>query len=189
MQTNIFLRMAQGTVKPVENGHYQKDQKLVFKTNYSLMQVKSIAEYFRPSLSYHVSLRSLFCLFLSGCFTQVLLHVIFNHIVGLFVFNIRSAVKLIWSRGHSLVSSNRLEKPGIEPAIPGLQGMMFIHTTLALSNHNEIISRRSFMLSYSFKANIEITSFMYNRYFIQHKRVKWPKIANLSSTAYCIGIC
>ena len=57
-------------------GHSQKDQKLVFKTNYCLMQVKSIAEcskgsilqYFRPSLSYHLSLRSLFCLFLSGHF-------------------------------------------------------------------------------------------------------------------------
>ena len=48
------------------------------------MQVKSIAEcskgsilqYFRPSLLYHLSLRSLFCLFLSGCFTQVLLYFI-----------------------------------------------------------------------------------------------------------------
>ena len=59
----------------------KKDHKLVFKTNYCLMQVKSIAEcskgsilqYFRPSLNYHLSLRSLFCLFLSGRFTQVLL--------------------------------------------------------------------------------------------------------------------
>ena len=49
----------------------QKDRKLVFKTNYCLMQVESIAEcskrgilqYFRPSLSYRLSLRSLFCLF------------------------------------------------------------------------------------------------------------------------------
>ena len=57
-----------------------------FKTNYRLMQVKSIAEcskgsilqYFRPSLSYHLSLRSLFCLFLSGCFTQVLLYIIYT---------------------------------------------------------------------------------------------------------------
>ena len=47
------------------------------------MQVKSIAEcskesilqYFRPSLSYHLSLRSLFCLFLSGRLRQVLLYV------------------------------------------------------------------------------------------------------------------
>ena len=46
----------------------------VFKINYRLMQVESFAEcskrsilqYFRPSLSYHLSLRSLFCLFLSG---------------------------------------------------------------------------------------------------------------------------
>ena len=61
---------------------FQKDQKMVFKTNYRLMQVKSIAEcslwsilqYFRPSLSYHLSLRPLFCLFLSGHFIQVLLY-------------------------------------------------------------------------------------------------------------------
>ena len=46
------------------------------------MQVKNIAEcskgsilqYFRPSLSYHLSLRSLFCLFLSCRFIQVLLY-------------------------------------------------------------------------------------------------------------------
>ena len=44
------------------------------------MQVKSIAEsskgsivqYFRPSLSYHLLLRPLFCLFLSGPLRQVL---------------------------------------------------------------------------------------------------------------------
>ena len=34
----------------------------------------SILQYFRPSISYHLSLRSLFCLFLSGRFTHVLLH-------------------------------------------------------------------------------------------------------------------
>ena len=46
------------------------------------MQVKSIAECFKggilqylwPSLSYHLSLGSLYCLFLSGHFTQVLLY-------------------------------------------------------------------------------------------------------------------
>ena len=46
---------------------------MVFKTNYRLMQIKSIAEcskggilqYFRPALSYHLSLRSLFYRFLS----------------------------------------------------------------------------------------------------------------------------
>ena len=34
----------------------------------------SIWQYFRPSLSYHLSLRLLLCIFLSGCFTQVLLY-------------------------------------------------------------------------------------------------------------------
>ena len=32
----------------------------------------SILQYFQPSLSYHLSIRSMFCLILSGCFTQVL---------------------------------------------------------------------------------------------------------------------
>ena len=65
------------TVKPVLNSHSQKDRKFVFKTNYRLVQVRSIAEcskgsilqYFRPSLSYHLSLRSLFSLFWSDPFT------------------------------------------------------------------------------------------------------------------------
>ena len=73
------------TVKPVYSDHCQKDKKLVFNTNYRLMQIKSIAEcskgsilqYFWSALSYHLSLRSLFCLFLSGRFTQVLLHNVF----------------------------------------------------------------------------------------------------------------
>ena len=55
------------------------------------MQVKSIAEcykrsilqYFRPSLSYNLSLRSLFCLFLSGRFTQVLLYALFFDCKGI----------------------------------------------------------------------------------------------------------
>ena len=45
------------------------------------MQVKSIAEesilqYFRPSLRYQLSIRSLFCLFLSGRLREVLLYTI-----------------------------------------------------------------------------------------------------------------
>ena len=59
-----------------------KRPKLVFKTNYHLMQVKSIAEcskgsilqYFRPSLSYHLSLRYLYGLFLSGRLRPVLMY-------------------------------------------------------------------------------------------------------------------
>ena len=60
-----------------------EDRKLIFKTNYRLMQVKSIAKcskslehlrYFRPSFSYHLSFRRLFCLFLSGHLRQDLLY-------------------------------------------------------------------------------------------------------------------
>ena len=44
------------------------------------MQVKNYAEcflqYIRPSLSYQLLLRSLFCLFLSSRFTQILLYII-----------------------------------------------------------------------------------------------------------------
>ena len=60
---------------------YSKIPKMVFKADYRLIQVKSIAEcskgstlqYFRPSISYQLSLRSLFCLSLSGRLTQVVL--------------------------------------------------------------------------------------------------------------------
>ena len=69
--TCIGLLFSVYTVKPVLSGHTKRRPKLVFKTDYRLMQVKSIAEcskgsilqYFRHSLSYHLSLRSLFCLF------------------------------------------------------------------------------------------------------------------------------
>ena len=75
-----------GTVKPVLSGHPKRKQKLVFKIDYRLMQVKFIAEcsngsilqYFRPSLSYHLSSGSfLLCLFLIGRLRQFLLHLLF----------------------------------------------------------------------------------------------------------------
>ena len=70
------------TVKPVLSGHSKRTQKMFFKTDYRLMQVKSIAEcskgsilqYFRPSLSYHFPLRPLLCIFLSDRLRQVLLY-------------------------------------------------------------------------------------------------------------------
>ena len=60
----------------------KKKTKIGFNTEYRLMQVKSNAEcskrsilqYFRPSLSYHLSLAPLFCLFSSGGLRQVLLY-------------------------------------------------------------------------------------------------------------------
>ena len=74
--------------RSVLSGHSKKNNpKLVFKTDYRLMQFKSIAEcskgsilqYFQPSLRYHLSLTSLFCLFLSGRLRQVLLYQNFVH--------------------------------------------------------------------------------------------------------------
>ena len=51
----------------------------------------------------------------------------FIHIVVVVVFKVPPTAKVIWRRGHSLVSSDRLVKPGIEPVTPGLQGKRFIH--------------------------------------------------------------
>ena len=77
---------------------FKKKTKIGFKTNYCLMQVKSIAEcpkgsilqYFRPSLSYHLSLRYLFCLFLSGRLRQGLLYIdsLFYQQVQQLIYNI-----------------------------------------------------------------------------------------------------
>ena len=77
------------TVKLVLSGHYKRRPKIVFQD--SLMQVKSIVEcskgsilqYFRPSLSYHLSLRSLFFLFLSGRISHIPPFV--NHIFNVFI--------------------------------------------------------------------------------------------------------
>ena len=58
-------------VKPVFNRHSKRRPKLVFKTDYRLMQVKSIAEcskgsilqYFQTSLSYHLPLSPFLSIF------------------------------------------------------------------------------------------------------------------------------
>ena len=63
-------------VKPVLSGHSKRRPKIVSKTDYRLMQVNSIGsilQYFQTSLSYHLSLRSLFCLLISDSLRQVLL--------------------------------------------------------------------------------------------------------------------
>ena len=60
-----------GYRKPVLTGHTERRQKLVFKTNYRIMQVKRIAEcskgsilqYFRPSLGYQLSFRPFLSIF------------------------------------------------------------------------------------------------------------------------------
>ena len=67
------------TVTPVLSGHSKRRPKLVFKTVYRSRQVtntycrilqENIMHYIRHSLSFHLSSRSLFCLFLSGRLKQ-----------------------------------------------------------------------------------------------------------------------
>ena len=106
------INLIKRTVKPVLSGH-SKNIKLVFKTDYRVMQVKIIAEcskgilqYFRPSLCYHLSLRSLFCLFLSGrlyftLFKHFLIRLSAN--IGSFYWVKRSLTN-IWSlQNHSVL--------------------------------------------------------------------------------------
>ena len=88
-----------GTAKPVLSGHSKRRPKIGFQVRLSLnagqkycrMPQESILQYFPPSLSYHLSLRSLFCLFLSGHFTQVLLYII-RYMVGNNILQLRSHV-------------------------------------------------------------------------------------------------
>ena len=70
MAVGNWILWNSSTVKPVQNGHSQKRPKWFSRTNYRLMQVKSIAE-----CSKYLLVRSLFCLFFRGRFTQVLQYV------------------------------------------------------------------------------------------------------------------
>ena len=80
------------TVKPVLSRHTNRRRKISFQDRLSLnagqkycrMLQESILQYFQPSLSYHLSLRPLFCLFLSGGLRQVLLYM--DHTVRKLVF-------------------------------------------------------------------------------------------------------
>ena len=76
-----MARQWPNTVKPVLSGHSQRKPKIVFQDwlslnagqKYCRMHQKSILQHAPPSLSHHLSLRPLFCLFLSGRLKQVLL--------------------------------------------------------------------------------------------------------------------
>ena len=85
------LTVQGNTGKPIVSSQSKRRPKFVFKKKtkicfqdrlllnagqkYCRMLQESILQYFRPSLSYHLSLRSLICLFLSGCLRQVLLYI------------------------------------------------------------------------------------------------------------------
>ena len=73
----FFLYSKTGLKRPLK-----KKTKIGFQDRLSLnagqkycrMLQESILQYFQPSLSYHLSLRPLFCLFLSGRLRQILLY-------------------------------------------------------------------------------------------------------------------
>ena len=70
------------TVKPVLSGHSKRRPNIVYSDQFLLnagqkycrMLQESILQYFQPSLSYHLSFRTLLCLFLSGRLRHVLLY-------------------------------------------------------------------------------------------------------------------
>ena len=71
----------QYTVKPVLSSHSKEDLKICFHDRKSHNAGKkycrmlwSILQYFPPALRYHLSLRPLFCIYLSGHFRQVSLY-------------------------------------------------------------------------------------------------------------------
>ena len=71
-------------------------------------------------------------------------------IVVVFVLNVLPTAKVIWRWGPWLLS-DRLVKPGIEPATPGLQGKRFIHYTTAAPKKG--IDKCTFTLSQAMHFN------------------------------------
>ena len=63
---------------------------------YCKMLQESILQYFRPPLSYHLSLRPLFCLLLSGCLRQVSLYLYLKRLVWISLC--RKLLRQVFSR-------------------------------------------------------------------------------------------
>ena len=81
-------------------------------------RIRSILQYFRPSLSYRLSLRSLFYLVLSGRLRQVLLHLACKGVPGMDrVFD----VELIRVRPLPYVTNPKLESPYYHQIMPCVQ--------------------------------------------------------------------
>ena len=75
-QVYLSNQKEESTVKPVLKTKicFQEIFLLNAGQKHCRMITESILQYFRPSLSYHLSLRPLFCLFLSSRLRQVLLY-------------------------------------------------------------------------------------------------------------------
>ena len=111
------------------------------------MQVKSIAEcskgsilkYFRPPLCYHLSLRSLFCLFLSGYLRQVLVYcqkgikfTFFNHLFSKLTFSkTLSECQTVWIQIRTDVL---LVLSWVQPVCKGYQQTTKVATSKEIEN-------------------------------------------------------
>ena len=72
IQYKFWFTVKRPLIKKTKIG-FQDQLSLNAGQKYCRMLQESILQYFRPSLSYYLSLRPLFCLFLSDCLRQVLL--------------------------------------------------------------------------------------------------------------------
>ena len=116
------------TVKPVVSGHKKEDQTLFFADRLSLIECQkycimlkeSNMQYFRPSISYHLSSRPLFLSIFNGRYGRFYCMCKCVRKEGLWFvcFYISGAPK-----GSVDIGSGEL---GIEPATPGLQGIALI---------------------------------------------------------------
>ena len=78
--------------KKIKNG-FQDRLSLNAGQKYCRMLSRSILQYFRPSLSYHLSSRTLFCLFLTGRLRQVLLQSLTHISITFFLLDIGKQCK------------------------------------------------------------------------------------------------
>ena len=106
---------------------------------------ESSLQYFRPSLSYHLSLRPLFCLFLSARLRQVLLYVFFRlwGAVNVVLFNL---IVFLMTVAHLRAV---LSDPGVVPLPKTSLDFSDIH-----SGNQSLVSR--FLTIFSFFPNIAL---------------------------------
>ena len=112
--------------EPVLSGHSKRTPNIGFQDRLSLnagqkycrMLQRSILQYFQPKLSYHIPLRSWFCLFLSARLRQVLLYPCLSIVMS--VFNCRlSGVRMMYNIYlYSLTAGHLVSSVGIDLVTP-----------------------------------------------------------------------
>ena len=107
---------------------------------------RSILQYFQPSLSYHLSLQSLFCLFLSGRFTQIFFTILSFYrykntiqyfivcgigIVGIF----RTTLDFIFNKLYGKIEGKIKASVGV---IESFQQLLLLVMCILLRTHNTL---------------------------------------------------